>query len=62
MPFANPAQGNAADAQGPYDMFLSLPVITRCWFGITLVLTVAGNFKIIRYVPTKKGKERKEIV
>jgi Der1-like family len=27
--------------------FKSLPIITRYWFGISLVLTVAGNFGIL---------------
>ena len=27
--------------------FKSLPIVTRYWFGITLVLTVAGNFGIL---------------
>ena len=28
-------------------MFLALPIITRYWFGISLVLTVVGNFGFV---------------
>lgn len=44
------------------DMFQALPIITRAWFGTTLVLTVAGNFNIIspyNYVFIWKGITQK---
>lgn len=49
MPFAAPADNvqGANEPAGPQQMFNSLPLITRAWFGITLLLTVAGNFGIL---------------
>lgn len=35
---------NANEPTGPDQWFKSLPIITRAWFGVTLVLTLAGNF------------------
>jgi len=50
MPFATPANDNVqgvGEPAGPQQMFNALPVITKAWFGMTLLLTVAGNFGIL---------------
>mmetsp|Transcript_14036 Transcript_14036/g.39316 ORF Transcript_14036/g.39316 Transcript_14036/m.39316 type:complete len:282 (-) Transcript_14036:890-1735(-) len=51
MPFANPGQNNnlgrVGDNPGPADMFNALPIITRAWFGATIMVTLSVNFKII---------------
>ncbi|CAB9514724.1 Derlin-1 [Seminavis robusta] len=49
MPVAAPADNvqNAGEPTGPDAWFNSLPIITRAWFGITLVLTLVGNFGIL---------------
>lgn len=35
------------DAQGPADWFQALPAVTRYWFGLSLIITVAGNMGIV---------------
>lgn len=50
MPFANPGQdnrGQVGDTPGPADMFNALPIITRYWFGLTMMITLSVNFGII---------------
>jgi len=50
MPFANPGQNNmgqVADNPGPADMLNALPIITRCWFGATMMVTLSVNFGIV---------------
>ena len=48
MPFAAADNAQGVDEPAsPQQWFNSLPIITRAWFGLTLVLTVAGNFKIL---------------
>lgn len=49
MPFAQPAdnRGGVGDPVGPDQWFNSLPIITRYWFGATLLLTLSVNFKVI---------------
>jgi Der1-like family len=43
-----PAEINNINNQnGPTQWFQSLPIITQYWFGATVVLTLAGNFKVI---------------
>lgn len=32
---------------GPREWFQSLPIVTQYWFGVTIVLTLAGNFKVV---------------
>mmetsp|Transcript_13177 Transcript_13177/g.36440 ORF Transcript_13177/g.36440 Transcript_13177/m.36440 type:complete len:290 (-) Transcript_13177:135-1004(-) len=39
--------GGVGDAQGPDSWFKSLPVITKYWFGATLVMTLGVNFGVI---------------
>lgn len=39
--------GGVGDAQGPGSWFQSLPIITKAWFGASLVTTLAVNFQII---------------
>mmetsp|Transcript_9991 Transcript_9991/g.13188 ORF Transcript_9991/g.13188 Transcript_9991/m.13188 type:complete len:280 (+) Transcript_9991:163-1002(+) len=39
--------GGVGDAQGPDSWFKALPIITRYWFGASLVITLAVNFQII---------------
>mmetsp|Transcript_11311 Transcript_11311/g.27239 ORF Transcript_11311/g.27239 Transcript_11311/m.27239 type:complete len:291 (+) Transcript_11311:107-979(+) len=50
MPFAQPdngRQGGVGDPQGPDDWFKSLPIVTRYWFGATMLVTLTVNFQII---------------
>jgi len=49
MPVAAPADNvqGVGEPAGPKQMFDALPIITRAWFGITLMLTLAGNFGIL---------------
>mmetsp|Transcript_19028 Transcript_19028/g.39080 ORF Transcript_19028/g.39080 Transcript_19028/m.39080 type:complete len:279 (+) Transcript_19028:188-1024(+) len=50
MPFAQPGNDNIREVGGnptPADMFKALPVVTRYWFGATLVVTASASFKII---------------
>lgn len=45
MPMAR--VGGVGDAVGPDQWFQTLPIITRYWFGATVVVTLAANFDII---------------
>lgn len=38
---------NVGEAPGPEQWFHSLPLVTKYWFGATVVLTLAGNFQIV---------------
>lgn len=38
--------GQVGDNPGPADMFNSLPIITRYWFGATMLVTLSVNFGI----------------
>lgn len=40
-------RGQVGDNPTPADMFHALPIVTRCWFGATVVLTLSVNFNII---------------
>lgn len=40
--------GEVGNPQGPDAWFRGLPVITRYWFGATLVVTLAVNFKLMQ--------------
>lgn len=40
-------QGEVGGSPTPADMFNALPIITRCWLGITVVLTFSVNFGIV---------------
>mmetsp|Transcript_57126 Transcript_57126/g.64727 ORF Transcript_57126/g.64727 Transcript_57126/m.64727 type:complete len:287 (+) Transcript_57126:82-942(+) len=50
MPFATPGENNmgqVGDNPGPADMFNALPIITRYWFGATMLITLSVNFGIL---------------
>jgi len=51
MVFAQAGDNNNAGQVGgnpsPADYFKELPIITRCWFGATMVLTLSVNFGIL---------------
>jgi len=50
MPFAQPGNNNmgqVGDNPGPADMFNALPIITRYWFGATMLITLSVNFGIL---------------
>ena len=46
MPVGQPIRG-VGDAVSPRDWLESLPIITRYWFGATVLLTLAANFGIV---------------
>jgi len=49
MPFARQNQvAGVGDQIGPEAWFRSLPVITRYWFGSAVLVTLAGNFGIVK--------------
>jgi Der1-like family len=49
MPFAAPAENfhGVGEPAGPQQLFNALPFITKGWFGVTLLLTVAGNVGVL---------------
>lgn len=50
MPVAQPENGRmggVGDPQGPDEWFKALPIVTRYWFGATLLVTLSVNFQII---------------
>jgi len=50
MPIAQPdngRMGGVGDPQGPDEWFKSLPLVTKYWFGATLLVTLSVNFQII---------------
>lgn len=40
-------RGQVGDTPTPADYFHALPIITRCWFGATMVMTLSVNFGIV---------------
>lgn len=47
MPYAQAGGGDGAANPTPADYFNALPIITKCWFGVTAVTTLSVNFGVI---------------
>jgi len=47
MPVARPVDGQVGNPTGPDEWFKSLPLVTRYWFGATMIVTLSANFGVI---------------
>lgn len=56
MVFATPGENNNNGEFGASpsisDMFRALPIVTRCWFGASIIVTLSANFSIISIYQT----------